>query len=234
MKINLSIVLPVYNEYETLGQIIDEWNNALLNIKNFTYEFVIVEDGSTDGTKNLINDLEKKYKINNQSQEIRRGYTKAVLDGVYASNGEYILCTDSDNQIKVESLIENINNFPKEKFFLIGYRFPRNDPFLRLIYSKLFKIVHDFMFDSKLQDPSCPFVIGLNKDFKKLPKNKLELTREAFWWGFVAIAKKEKFIFNEVKIKHYKRDFGIAGYKLLQLPGIIIRNFIAMIKIKKY
>mgnify|MGYP006133721295 CR=1 FL=1 len=90
------------------------------------------------------------------------------------------------------------------------------------------------MFDSKLQDPSCPFVIGLNKDFKKLPKNKLELTREAFWWGFVAIAKKEKFIFNEVKIKHYKRDFGIAGYKLLQLPGIIIRNFIAMIKIKKY
>ena len=62
MKINLSIVLPVYNEYETLGQIIDEWNNALLNIKNFTYEFVIVEDGSTDGTKNLINDLEKKGK----------------------------------------------------------------------------------------------------------------------------------------------------------------------------
>ena len=84
---------------------------GILNKKNSSieYEFVIVEDGSTDGAKELIEELEKNFLIINLSFEKKIGYSQAVLDGIKTSNEDYILCTDSDNQIKVYSLFDLLN-----------------------------------------------------------------------------------------------------------------------------
>ncbi len=228
----ISIVLPVHNEFLNLRPLIEEWDSELKKISKIQHEFVIVEDGSSDGTKELIIELAKTFTIVNLSSEIKRGYSQAVLDGIKSSNGNYILCTDSDNQIKVNSLIENINNLPDEKVFLFGARSPRNDPIHRKIYSKMFKFLHDFLFKSNLSDPSCPFVIGKKETFKKLPEEFLLKMREGFWWGFVAVSKKMDIKFNEVKIQHFKRSEGDAGYKLNQMPGIILRNTIGLFIIK--
>ena len=228
----ISIVLPVHNEVLNLKNLIEEWDAELKKISTIEYEFVIVEDGSTDGTKELIIELESKYSIVSLISEKKRGYSKAVLDGIKASNGKYILCTDSDNQIKVQSLIENINKLPEKNFFLFGKRAPRNDPLHRIVYSKLFKILHDILFFSKLSDPSCPFVLGQKDTYSKLPENLLLKMHEGFWWGFVGVSKKMKIEFIEVEILHFKRNQGEAGYKISQLPGIIIRNTIGLLKIK--
>ena len=228
----ISIVLPVHNEFLNLGKLIKEWDIELKKITNIQYEFVIVEDGSSDGTKELIIELEKTFHINNLSSEKKRGYSQAVLDGIKASKGNYILCTDSNNQIKVNSLIENINNLPNGDIFLFGARTPRNDPVHRKIYSKMFKILHDLLFKSGLLDPSCPFVLGQKETFNKLPEEFLLKMREGFWWGFVAVSKKKQINFNEVQIKHFKRSQGDAGYQLNQMPGIILRNVIGLFKIK--
>ena len=192
----ISIVLPVHNEFLNLGKLIKEWDIELKKITNIQYEFVIVEDGSSDGTKELIIELEKTFHINNLSSEKKRGYSQAVLDGIKASKGNYILCTDSDNQIKVSSLIKNINNLPNGDIFLFGARTPRNDPVHRKIYSKMFKILHDLLFKSGLLDPSCPFVLGQKETFNKLPEEFLLKMREGFWWGFVAVSKKKQINFN--------------------------------------
>ena len=228
----ISIVFPIYNEYENLKQLMKEWNDGLTKLSNYSFEFVLVEDGSTDGTKELIKELETNYPILNLSSEKKRGYTKAVLEGIYSSKGDYILCTDSDNQIRVNSLIENIENFPKDQSFLIGFRNPRKDSLNRILYSKLFKILHNILFNSKLRDPSCPFVIGQKKTFELLPKNHLNMMKEGFWWGFVATCKKKNISFKEVPIDHYERKKGAAGYGLVNLPGIIVRNVFGLLKIK--
>ena len=65
----ISIVFPIHNEFENLQKILKEWSNKLKFVNNLEHEFVLVEDGSTDGTKNLIKDLEKEYKIKNLSLE---------------------------------------------------------------------------------------------------------------------------------------------------------------------
>ena len=228
----LSIVFPIHNEYENLKSLLNDWHVELIKIPHFSHEFILVEDGSTDGTKELIKDIENDYPIINLSSEKKRGYTKAVLDGIYSSNGEYILCTDSDNQIKVSSLIENIKNFPNDNFFLIGYRNPRKDSLNRILYSKLFKILHILLFNTKLNDPSCPFVIGKKETFDLLPTSLLNMMTEGFWWGFVATCKKKQIKFNEVPIQHFERKSGVAGYGVMKLPGIIYRNILGLIKIK--
>ena len=228
---SISIVFPVYNEKEILEKLISSWDESL-RLQNIDHEFVIVEDGSTDGTKKLILELEKKYPIINLSQNQKRGYTTAVIDGIYSSSKKFILCTDSDNQIKVKSLIENLNNFPEINEFLVGFRNPRKDPLNRLIYSKIFKILHDLLFNSKLKDPSCPFVIGLKVTYKKLDKKKLLYMKEGFWWGFIGHCIKKNIKFKEISIEHFRRETGEAGYKLKDLIGIVVRNIIGLIKIK--
>ena len=228
----ISIVLPVHNEFLNLRHLIEQWDSELKKITKIEHEFVIVEDGSSDGTKELIIELEKNFTIVNLSSKKKRGYSQAVLDGIQASKGKYILCTDSDNQIQVNSLIENIDNLPKGEVFLFGARTPRKDPIHRKIYSKMFKFLHDILFNSNLSDPSCPFVLGEKETFKKLPNQFLLKMREGFWWGFVAVSKKMKINFHEVKIQHFKRSKGDAGYKLHQMPGIIYRNIIGLLVIK--
>jgi glycosyltransferase involved in cell wall biosynthesis len=230
----ISIVFPIHNEYENLRFLLEDWNSKLKLIKNIKYEFILVEDGSIDGTKDLIKELEPNYPIINLSTNIKRGYTKAVLDGIEAASGNYILCTDSDNQIRVDSLINNLKNLPQENNFLIGCRNPRKDPKNRILYSKLFKLVHDLLFNTKLKDPSCPFVIGRINEFKKLPRELLGQMHEGFWWGFVAVCKKKHINFNEVPIEHFERNKGEAGYSLTKLPGIIIRNIFGLLLIKFY
>lgn len=228
----LSIVFPIHNEYENLNLLLTEWEKELRKISKISFEFVLVEDGSTDGTKELIKKLENTYPIVNLSSEKKRGYTKAVLDGISFSSGDYILCTDSDNQIKVKSLIDNIVNLPEDDSFIIGYRNPRRDPINRIIYSKLFKILHVILFKTKLKDPSCPFVIGKKKTFDLLPKNFLSMMTEGFWWGFVATCIKIGIKLTEVPIEHFTRNSGIPGYGFFKLPGIILRNTIGLFKIK--
>jgi glycosyltransferase involved in cell wall biosynthesis len=66
--INLSIIFPVYNEEENLDNLLKNWEQGLRK-KKINHEFVIVEDGSTDNTKNIISFLEKKYSIVNLSQK---------------------------------------------------------------------------------------------------------------------------------------------------------------------
>jgi hypothetical protein len=75
-------------------------------------------------------------------------------------------------------------------------------------------------------------VIGKKETFKRLPDKFLLEMREGFWWGFVAVSKKKKINFNEVKIDHFKRLGGESGYKLNKIPGIILRNTIGLLKIK--
>jgi glycosyltransferase involved in cell wall biosynthesis len=228
----ISIVLPIHNEYENLNLLLSEWNEELKKITHISFEFVLVEDGSTDGTKELIKKLEDIYPIINLSSKKKRGYTRAVLDGIASSNGDYILCTDSDNQIKVKSLVDNISKLPEENFFLIGCRNPRRDPINRIIYSKLFKVLHIILFKTKLKDPSCPFVIGKKKTFDLLPPNFLNMMTEGFWWGFIATCSKMKIGFREVSIEHFARKSGVASYGFFKLPGIILRNTIGLFKIK--
>ena len=57
---------------------------------------------------------------------------------------------------------------------------------------------------------------------------------EGFWWGFVATCKKLNFNLVEVPIEHYQRVEGEAGYNILGLPAIIIRNTIGLIKIRLF
>ena len=91
-KPNLSIILPVHNEVGSLERVVSEWDSSLHKIPGLHHVFIICEDGSTDGTKELIIELEHRYSIVKNSVPWRRGYGQAVCDGIMLSETDYVLC----------------------------------------------------------------------------------------------------------------------------------------------
>lgn len=227
---NLSIVLPIFNEKNSLTHVIGNWS-SFLNGASIKHEFLMCEDGSTDGSRDLIIELEKSYPIVNLSTPNRRGYSGGVIAGIKAASYDLILCIDSDGQCMPDSF-ESIFNLIDSCDIAIGVRSPRRDPFIRKVYSGLFLILHKLLFNTKIKDPSCPYVLARKKVYLQLLP-KLGYMREGFWWGFIGAAIKFDMKISELNIKHYPRfDGSTVVYKLSKMPAIITRNIIGLFKLR--
>lgn len=228
---NLAIILPVHNEADTLGRVLSEWDSSLRKIPSLDHVFIICEDGSTDGTKELINDLGRRYPILNNSVQWRRGYGQAVRDGLNLATTDYVLCIDSDGQIGPDEMPQIWKRRSEERF-LMGSRYPRLDPPVRLIYSRLFKVYHMALFPTRLNDPSCPFVFGPKKLFDKVAPLLIYMN-EGFWWGFAGASWKLQVPIDEIRIRHRERFAGNTQvFKLSKMPGIGLRNSIGLLKLR--
>jgi glycosyltransferase involved in cell wall biosynthesis len=226
----LSVILPVYNEVKSLQYVIDNWHKFLKD-NSIEHEFVVCEDGSNDGTKELISRIKSNYPIIDQSVEFRRGYGGGVISGIKSATFDHILCIDSDGQCMPDSFFNFIKNYNLTDI-IIGCRKKRKDPVLRLIYSGLFKIIFNLLFNNKIKDPSCPYIL-FNKSVFTILETKLTYMKEGFWWGFVGAATMSNIKFHQIDIIHYKRyDGNSVVYKLSRMPEIIIRNIIGLIKLK--
>jgi dolichol-phosphate mannosyltransferase len=228
---NLSVILPVHNEVDSLERVVSEWDVALRKVQGLHHVYIICEDGSTDGTKELIVELEKRFSIFSDSVAWRRGYGQAVLDGVALAQTDYVLCIDSDGQIGPDRIHEVWDRRSKDHFF-IGWRHPRSDPSVRLVYSKLFKLFHGALFPHRLHDPSCPFVFGHTNLFERVAPL-LAYMKEGFWWGFVGACCKLGIPIDEIQIRHRERFAGNTQvYKVAKMPGIILRNGVGLLKLR--
>ena len=88
---DIDIILPVHNEVGIIESVIDELSKEMDKTK-LDYKIIICEDGSNDGTKELLDVLKTKYKLILNQKSGRRGYGGAVIDGILNSDSKYILC----------------------------------------------------------------------------------------------------------------------------------------------
>ena len=93
MAIHLSIIIPVYNEEKTILKILDRIEKTKLS--DFSYEIIIIDDGSTDQTLKLLNENKNKYSILIKSPK-NMGKGHAVKKGLEAANGKYVVFQDAD------------------------------------------------------------------------------------------------------------------------------------------
>jgi len=222
MPPSVSVVLPIYNEVASLSHVANAWS-TYFSSKGVDYEFVFSEDGSTDGTKQLISDLLKLYPSVDARSDIRSGYGGGVLRGIKTSSKEFILFIDSDGQCMPDSFDTFIAEATSSSV-QIGIRSPRRDPFVRIVYSYLFLLYFNLLFRSSIKDPSCPYIL-VHRDILTILTPYLSFMREGFWWGFVAACLKKRIPIVQHAIRHYPRfDGSTVVYKPSKMPGIILRN----------
>lgn len=225
----LQILMPVYNEASSIENTLEEIFSTIKN--KIDFEFIISEDGSTDGTKEILKELKNKYPIILVSEDGRKYYSKAVIDGIKSSTADFLLIKDSDGQCDPKDILKFWEI--KEKSDIInGYRYPRYDFAYRRFISKAFYFFYKLLFNVPLRDPSFAYVFMSKKVYSSL-NNFTPLMPDGFFWEFNARAHKLNYTFKEIKINHRKRSSGDTKiYTLKNLPKIAITNGVGLIKLK--
>jgi dolichol-phosphate mannosyltransferase len=228
MKTELQIILPVHNEEESIEKTIKD---ICISLSGISFQIIVCEDGSIDGTKKILVGLSKKYPLFLNMSEKRKGYSNAVCDGVSISTAQYILCIESDGQCNMSDFVKFWKNRGSNKI-LIGWRINRADSLIRIIFSRFFYIIYQCFFNVKIHDPSCPFVLTSCDIAKSIAKDMKEM-KEGFWWEFIARAKLLNIPIEEIPINHRIRHFGKTQvYKIKKMPGIFFNHVMACFKIK--
>lgn len=230
MSEKFQILLPVYNEASSIRKTLFDIYEALKDKINF--EFIITEDGSTDNTKEILNDLKKQLPMILISDDKRKYYSLAVLDGIKKASSDFLLIMDSDGQCDPKDIMSFWQR-RKESDLVCGYRSPRYDFAYRKFISKIFYLIYNILFKVPLRDPSFAFVFMNKKTYTKL-NNFTPYLPDGFFWEFNARANKLNFLFSEIKINHRKRSSGDTKiYTLNKLPRIAYNNLLGLLKLKK-
>ncbi len=209
-KIDISLVIPLYNEDESLKELTD-WITLVMNKNNFSYEVLLIDDGSKDRSWEVIQQLSSENK-NIKGIRFNRNYGKsaALHTGFQASRGDVVITMDADLQDSPDEIPELYRMIKEEKFDLVsGWKKKRHDPISKTIPTKLFNWATRKMSGIHLHDFNC----GLKAYHYKVVKH-IEVYGEmhryipfiAKWHGFTKIGEKV--------VEHRARKYGVTKFGL--------------------
>jgi glycosyltransferase involved in cell wall biosynthesis len=229
---NLTLVLPAHNEELSIRQTIREIADKVPTEVNLT--IFVSEDGSSDSTREIVKEESirtSKCRIKLSETAGRLGYSKAVVRGISSCETEIIAFMDSDGQVDPENFFKLLKYLEAEKF-VTGYRAPRNDPVIRIIYSALFGFAYTLLGGPNRKDPSSPFVICYLKDVKFLTRVDLKL-EFGFWWEFQWRLHSRGLKTTEVPINHRIRTAGTTKvYSIKRIPKIALTHVVGLLKLR--
>jgi len=206
---DISVVVPLFNEEESLEELVS-WISRVMYENGFSYEIILVDDGSKDGSWNKIEELKKFYGPL-RAIKFRRNYGKsaALNTGFEACLGDVVITLDADLQDSPDEIPELYKKIRFEGFDLVsGWKKKRHDPLSKTIPTKLFNGVTRTMSGIKnLHD----FNSGI-KAYRKEVIKSIEVYGEmhryipviAKWAGFTQI--------GEQIVQHYPRKYGYTKF----------------------
>ena len=200
----LSIVIPVYNEVESIERLYLE---IVQSIDTSEYEIIFIDDGSTDGSSEKIVELIQKNQKLKLIQFYRNyGKSAALSEGFKQADGEYVVTMDADLQDD-PSEIKNLIIKLEEGYDLVsGWKKNRKDPLSKRIPSKLFNFITRLFTSVKIHDFNCGIKI-----YRKSVIKTLEIYGGRHRY-IPALAGQKKFKITEIIVNHRSREFGITKY----------------------
>ena len=208
---DISVIIPLYNEDESLGELYS-WIDKVMKANGFTYEVIFVNDGSTDHSWQVIDELSRQSDCV-KGISFRRNYGKspALYCGFKEAQGDVVVTMDADLQDSPDEIPELFKMIKEEGFDLVsGWKKKRYDnKFTKNIPSKLFNATARKVTGIKLHDMNC----GLKAYRNEVVKN-IEVFSEMHRY-IPYLAKNAGFTkIGEKVVQHRKREFGTSKFGL--------------------
>lgn len=200
----LSIFFPMHNERDNIDEAV---GRALSALSHFAVrgEIILVNDGSTDGTRERANELAELHpEVRVVHHEVNRGYGGALQSGIRASTQPWIFYTDGDNQFDLGE-IALLLPLRQAHAIVTGFRIKRQDPWPRRLNGFVFNIAVGILFGVRVKDVDCAFKLYRADIFAGMPlvSNGAMIDLE-----IMARARQRGHRIAEVGVHHYPRRFG--------------------------
>ena len=155
-KIDLSIIIPVFNEEKSINILFSEIKENI--DKNFNWELIFINDGSTDSSRNLIQKLcQKNPNILFFDSKSNKGKSEALYKGFQECSGEIVITIDADLQDDPKEFGNFIEKINEGNDLVSGWKKNRKDPLSKTIPSKIYNSVLRLFFKINLNDYNCGF-----------------------------------------------------------------------------
>lgn len=154
--VELSVVAPVYNEAEGIEPVVRYWKQVL-DGSGLSAEIVLANDGSTDGTLEILERLKADIPyLRVVSYSPNRGYGYALKTAIHASSGNMVVSLDSDGQFDLADFSKLMTVYKNQGLdFVTGYRERKKDSLMRVIADRSLNLIVRTMFRVDLRDTNC-------------------------------------------------------------------------------
>lgn len=205
--LEVSVVVPLFDESRSLPELAERTAEAL---HDFTFEMILVDDGSTDNSWEVIKELRAEYPwIHGVSLQRNYGKSTALQAGFEIARGRYVVTLDADLQDDPSEIPEMIRMIQSGYDLVSGWKKERNDPVSKKLPSRFFNMVTRWVTGIKLHDFNC----GL-KVYRREVTDRIHLHGElhryvpllAKWEGYNRIAEKV--------VEHHPRKYGKTKFGL--------------------
>lgn len=217
-KINsLSIIFPCYNDARTIGNLIAIADKIAKKITD-KHEIIVVNDGSSDSSPNILSDLQNKYLyLTVVTHEKNMGYGATIWHGLKIANYDYIFYTDGDGQYDPSELLRLAGNLGENTILINGYKSKRQDAFYRVLIGNIYKSFIKLLFNIKLRDVDCDFRL-----IKKDVLDKIDVKERGGTMCLELVKKLERLggEIKEVPVSHYARKYGRSQF--FKLKNLLI------------
>ena len=205
--IEISVVVPVFNEEENLPILIPNLAEVLNQIGR-PYEMIFVDDGSSDGSRKILKEMLSQYpSLRMIGLKENRGLSTALMAGMKEAQGEWIVTLDSDLQNDPED-IPKLMTYLDRYDMATGWRQKRRDTGLKKISSKIANSVRNWLSGEKIKDSACTLRV-----FKR------ECLNDIFVFNGMhrflsTLVKMQGYRIIEVPVSHHTRKFGKSKYNI--------------------
>ena len=215
---SISAVFPAYNDGGTIASMVAAAWIALNQVTD-DYEIIVVNDGSSDYTATMLNEISVRYpELRVITHPSNLGYGAALRTGFSATSKDWVFYTDGDSQYNPLELVNLVRALREGVDVVNGYKLTRNDSWMRIVIGRAYHYFVKFLFGIRIRDVDC--------DFRLIPRHILEEIELKSVSGAICLELVKKiedagYVFAEVPVNHYSRKYGVSQFFV---PWRIVRT----------
>jgi glycosyltransferase involved in cell wall biosynthesis len=207
---SLSVFFPAYNDAPSIAKLVDR-AFEILRERAEDFEVIVVNDGSGDGTAEVLAGLQKRYgqAFRIVTHQKNRGYGEALRSGFAAARKDFVFYTDGDGQYDVSELPKLLDLLAPDVGLVNGFKLERHDPWHRVALGKLYNQFARLVFRIHIRDIDC--------DFRLIRRSLLDEMRLSSTSGTICVELVRKLELSscrvvEVGVHHYPRLHGRSQF----------------------
>jgi glycosyltransferase involved in cell wall biosynthesis len=227
---SLTVLLPVFNEAASIEGVLREFQETILT-RNRAH-LLVCEDGSTDGSREVLERLSHSIPMELVTSSARKGYATAARDGLRLVKTDLVFFADSDGQYDPADF-EKIWRARGSYDMVIGRKEHREEKFYRALLSRGFHVLVKALTGVPLRDMDCGFrLIDRKVVASVLPE--VRSLKYSFWAEFSIIAYRKGFRIHEVPIEHRASLRGTSSiYSWNRIPRILMVQVLGLMNLAR-